>query len=60
MWNGIGKDALKILIEQGGGMLSDEERVKCPHPEWAPEKPEYKWLSYCLKCGQPAQGSCQG
>lgn len=58
-WN-WGKEALKILIEQRIVMASDEDRAKCPHPEWAPETPENKWRSFCLECGQPAQGSCQG
>ena len=40
--------------------LSEEERAKCPHLEWIPETRENGWRSYCIKCGQPAQGSCQG
>lgn len=48
----LGKTALDVLIDQGV--------VKCPHLNWTPETSDNDWRSSCVKCGLPAQGSCQG
>lgn len=53
-------DAIRALLHKNARVLPKEDRDKCSHLHWAPETPENGWRSYCLKCGQPAAGSCQG